>query len=152
MSQVSDTHGILTTIATAQLSGHKQLANPYDLPSNPAMALQKGWGIRYGSGANSFRHLSNLLTIAREFTIVVTRQFIANDVDPSARVTVEKALMEDAILVAKAVEADPNLTATAMKAEFLGDTGIEFLPSGEFEGYGYLTIGINFAVEYRETL
>ena len=81
--------------------------------------------------------------------ITLTRAVRGTDRDISARLTTEKALLEDHLTLIKDFEKDPTLDTSSAKVNYLSDNGINEV----FTGAGhFLMIQLTYAIEYFEDL
>ena len=151
MSTISTLFDTIKSAATATLSSHYVLSNPYNPEENDELSLNQGVGVAFGSGQKSDREIDNHLWIRRSFSIVVTRRFFATELNTSDKETTEKDLFEDQKLLIIKMMQDPlvGISNSVAKLIFISDNGIETI-FGEADNF--LKLVSNFEVEYRETI
>lgn len=149
MSKVSDVHAALIAKIETLLPGHVRLSNPYKPEENPNITLNKGVGLKIGSGVNTDNAQGCQTFIRREFTIVITRKYFALETDGQSKATTEKDILEDAILIQKEIESDQTVGGTSCSAHFQSDSGIEYV-MGDTDKY--LKTEITIEVLYFEIL
>lgn len=148
MSKISTAYDAIVTQIGTTLSTHKRLSNPYSVERNPEPILSKGYGVRIGSGSNP-KLIMNKISITRDFTVVLTRQFYATQNDAASKAEVEKDLMEDQVSLIQAFRADTTLSGVVADIEYVGDAGIGsvFPEKGHF-----LVLETTFQATYLEAL
>lgn len=154
MSGVSTVHVALKSLITTTLTGYSRI-NAYQLQNNPDLMLDKGYGISYGPGTNTNRQVGCHLSVSRAFLVLLTKQVTTMEYDEDGMTELEKSLLEDSILLVKAIEDNPTLATSAgqdgpaMSAIWESDEGIEFL---EGKSGSYLLCQMTFNIEYMEAL
>jgi hypothetical protein len=149
MTKVSLVHDALITLLESTLTGYTRLPNPYQPDENTNLFLKQGFGLKLGTGENTNRTLGGFQFMRRTFTVVLTRQYFALESDADAKAATEKQLLEDALLIQKAIEEDQTVGGTSVSATFTRDSGIEFV-SNQTERY--MKTEIEILAEYFETL
>lgn len=149
MSKVSTVYDAMITRITALLPNHARLGNPYAPASNASLFLKQGYGVKIGPARDTNRIISNQKIIAREYTVVVTRKFLALENAPETKATTEKQLLEDAYLLVKDFETNTTINETAVMTSYTSDGGIEFIDK---EKDHFLIVETVFTVEYLENL
>lgn len=130
-----------------ELPTHQRLNDPYNIDENPEMLLRKGWGIQIDNGADVSRCISPEYYIARTFTLVIVRECVAKDSDPSRRETSHLELLEDLhILIAEAV-AENTLYQSAVNFKYVSDGGVQEV---FVDDKPYNFIQAQFLVEYSQ--
>lgn len=151
MSKVSDVYDALVTRVSAVLPTHKRLSDPNFPEANPEKDLVKGWGIAFGPGENTAGTLTNIMSVRRQFVIIVSRKVQKRDTDAVGRATVEKQLFEDQKLIIADVEGEPTLgnSDAVCVANYTSDGGIEFVHADKDN---FLKLETVIEIEYREDL
>jgi hypothetical protein len=150
MSNISTIFDTFKSKLQTWLPSHVQLTNPYAIDQNTEMALSQGFGIRWGGGGNTNRLVGCQMSVQRTMTVIITRQFYANDLNVVGKETTEKYLMEDEYTIIKNIESDVDLGSSSLaKILFVSDNGIEFVFT---EKDNYLKLEITFELEYFENL
>lgn len=153
MSKVSTTYEAFVTRVETILSTHIELPNPYQIEQNDELALNQGWGVVWGPGQNSQRNLSCNLSVNRDIILVLTRQFITNELSHDHQESVEKLLMEDQYLMIKDIETDPKMGSTdVLKSDYLSDSGIQIISFDDPQKNNFLLLETTFQVEYLQDL
>jgi hypothetical protein len=153
VSQVTTIFNAMVALCSTELGGtYRRLANAYSPAANSETALAKGYGVTLGPAQNTNRYLGSLATMSREFGVVLTKHVVANEGDATGLATLEKNLMEDALLIVKAIEEDASLGGTAEKAAFVSDDGIGFVEPKDEDQPGHFVCRLTFEIEYRESL
>lgn len=148
MTAISNVYSALESFVTAQLTTYKRIPNGYSIESNNELILAKGWALAIGPGANSKRFVGCKHSTSRQVLITLTNQASATEHDLTNHKAQELAILEDAYKLRKAIESDPDLATTVAIADWVDDTGIEFLEGDRFRFY---RIGLTFNVEYIES-
>lgn len=149
MTKISTIRAALETIILGVVSGYQKIPNPYELEKISNVILRQGYGIAFGPGSNTERQLSCQLSIDRDFAVILTREVAATEHDASGRETIEKSIFEDQYLIIKAIEKDSDLLATASRARYVSDNGLEYVG---LENSRYFVLVSTFATEYFENL
>lgn len=136
----------------AALKEHKELLDADDLFENPPEILSKGWGFVIGEGENTERCLENgAYYYRRNFTIVLTRDYIALNAAPEHKLAKQKLLLEDANLALKRLARQNSLvdgtTVLSFKADALRDSGPRPIVVNDTP---YHFIELTVSAEYRE--
>lgn len=147
-SKITSIYSAFEAFVAANLSSYRRMANGYSLEDNSGLLLNKGWGFAVGPGNDANRYVGCKHSTVRTFTVNLVNQATATDHDLAGHKAQELAILEDAYLLRKAIESDPDLAQTAASATYVEDTGITFLENDRFRFY---RIGLNFRVEYHET-
>lgn len=149
MSNFSDLYDAIVTRVETVFPNHTRLPNPYKIEENNEAFLRQGWGLSMTSGTNSNRQLSCSISIQRSFTISLVRKFYAVESNVDNKVTVEKQLIEDQLLLIKDLCDNSSLDATNSLVDFESDDGIEYV-YGDKDNF--LVLNSTFRVEYFDTI
>lgn len=149
MSKVSDVYQAYLTKIGTLLPSHSRLSNPYKPDENPSILIKQGYGLQLGPGTNTNRNMGCSLSVRREFTVVITRLYLAREDDGAAKAVTEKQLLEDAVLIQLDVERDPTINSTATSSFYISDGGIEYVSNDTDR---FLKTEIKFESEYFENL
>jgi hypothetical protein len=150
MSKISTAFDDFKNKIIALLASHVQLTNPYAVEENTEGALNQGFGVIFGAGENTRRLVGCKMSVARNFNLVLTRKFYAQELNISGKETTAKDLFEDQKTVILEIEKNPTIGSTAIaKIDYVNDNGIEFVFT---EKDNYLKLETTFRVEYFETL
>lgn len=151
MSDISTVYDALVTRLGTALSSHVRLSNSTAIEENNEQFLKLGWGLAIGEGSNANRYLGDMLTIRRNFILIITRKFYAREFDASSKASTEKELYEDQFLVLQDL-ADNNILTTPTgehNVNFIGDNGTESV----FNDKGlFLVLRTNLEVEYHQQI
>jgi hypothetical protein len=148
MSKATDCFDKINTLVASALSTFTKLPDVYKLSENPQLYLRNGFGIGFGPASNTNRHICNQVTIKRSFTISLIKQVIALEMSDDRR-TFEKDIINSLYSVINAFENDRTLNGSAVKIEFMSDSGVQFL-EGDTESY--ILLEGSFDVEYFEQI
>lgn len=152
MSQISTAYDNFVTRIDAVLTsgnGWIKLPHAYNIEKNPEIMLKQGYAISIGSGQNTRRLLSNIVSISREFTVTITRALETLDLEVTGRQSIEKQLFEDLKLIIADVEKNTTLNAGEIFCGYSGDSGIEYIDGETAE---FAQVRANFTIEYFETI
>lgn len=151
MSQFTDVHNALAARIQAVLPDHQQLPNPYEPDENDSNILYKGWGIQITGANNGERFVScEKLSVIEQFTVVVTRDFIARENDVTTKTDTALALREDLQLIIDDVDSDYTLGSTAVtRSNWVSHNGVEYTV---VDRNNFLQILALFEVEYIRNL
>lgn len=149
MSNFSTLYDAIVTRIETVLSSHVRLPNPYKIEENTETYLRLGWGVAMTSATNTKRELSCRVSIRRDFVVTITRKFYAVESNVSNKVSVEKALIEDMILLIHDFYDNTALPGALGIVEFESDAGINYVFSGKDS---FLALPITFSVESFETV
>lgn len=129
MANLSLIYEGLISLIESKLPTYNRLADAYDDAANDLIRIEKGYSLGISSGENTERYITgDTLASNRTFSFKITNLYTANEGDPVARATQEKALYEDAFLVWKELEKISVLNGIdVMNARYLSDDGIEYL-------------------------
>lgn len=151
MSVVTDVYDTIHARLPTLFPSHLRLSNPYAPEENPESVIKQAYGLKVGAATNTNRNVGCKISISREYSVVFTRKYYANELDASAKASTEKLLLEDARLVENDVEQNVFLIGVANNPniKFISDTGIEFVFA---ENKPFYKIEVLLLVEYFETL
>lgn len=147
-SKISEIYDRIVTVATAELSGYKQIPNPYFPEQNSQLLLKKGFGIGVGAGQRVELEVCKRAW-SRVFNIVLVNQVTTTDHGIAQRSEIEKNLLEDHFNIWGELETNLTLNSNdyIIKADVVGDTGLQFLVGDQGK---YLSIAIDVEVLYQE--
>lgn len=137
---------LTTLFPTADYS---RLANPYKIEENPETFLRKGWGLGIGSAINSKRQISCHLSLRRELSVTLTREYFSLEEDPVAKSDTEKLILEDHFSLMKDFEKNPVVNGSSFLTEYVSDSGIQYVYT---EREVFLMLRTTFTTEYMENL
>ena len=147
MSNVSTAYDELRALIPANLSGYTELNNPYVISDEVDLNFDKGYAVGLGAGINTKRLVSPYISIARDFTVTLTKRMFLTNRDITNRLLAEKALFEDQITLIKKFEIATSQAIS--KIEYVSDTGLEFL---EADRFGILVLQFVVRIEYFEII
>ena len=151
MSLLSSLIDAIDTRLAVILPSHHVLTDPYQINRNSELSLKQGYGLAINSGTNTNRQIGCALTIQRDITVTISRNFITREFDQATKETTYKNLIEDQLLVIKEFEKDPSISYTLgnkmTNFVFRNDSGIIPVFDGKFD---YLMIQSVFSIEYYE--
>lgn len=151
MSDITTVYDALITRLGTTLSSHVRLSNATAVEENNEQFLKLGWGLAIGEGSNANRYLCDILTIRRNFVLVITRKFYAREFDAVSKATTEKDLYEDQFLVLQDL-ANNNILTTPTgehNVNFIGDNGTEAVHGDKDL---FLVLRTNLEVEYHQQI
>lgn len=155
MSNVSDILDRFSTVVESQVSGIKQIPNPYDPESAPQTYLQNAYGLGYGPGFNASDAIDNCdLFITREIAVMQLKEVAKVSTDQAGIEAQLKTMLENELLIIKAITNDPQLSddgagTVALNARFTDTDAPEFLIGERGRYFRTLTL---FEVLYKESL
>jgi len=149
MSKISSIYDAIPTAVEAVLTGYKRMPNAYEPEKCPTTILEKGYGVTMGPAENPSKDQSLQLQVRRQFAVIMSR-ILPGDLDAAAQQTIEKALLEDQLLVIRTFERGA-LSSLAPICRYFSDGGITYLDVGEGGGR-YLLLANVFALQYAENL
>lgn len=150
MSKITTIYDALVTRLSAIYTSHFRLPNAYQVEQNPESWLLKGYALQVSPATNLNLKLSCQMSIARQFTVVLTREFKALDLDVTHKSTTEKDLLEDQYLLVKDFEKTVTVNDPAVAGcIFQGDSGIlSVFPDKN----NFLKLESIFTIRYFENL
>lgn len=151
MSKISTVYGYIEDIIQAALPTYTKIPDPYAVGGTAEALLRKAYGIGIGPGRNTEEDYGDVVTMEREFSVILVRQVTTTDNNSTARNALELALMEDHLTLVKAFQASAELDATVSVSTFDADGGIEFL-AGDLPTQKYMMIVLSFITRYSENL
>jgi hypothetical protein len=137
--------------AIAALSGFTtktELANPYDLTANAIGRLRDGWGLKVGE-SNQGEAEFNSIVDQHVFSIVLTREVISTENDPTSLIAALKNLKTDSGTLQQQIETDLAV-ANCEWFRYVSTTGVEFGSTNE--RHKWITVTVNFIASIRENL
>lgn len=147
MSNFSSLYDAIVTRVTAVLTSHTRLPNAYKIDENTELLLRQGWALAMTGATNTRRELSCRVSIRRDFVISVTRKFYAIESNVDNKVSVEKSLVEDMILLIQDLCSNSALPGAFGVVTYESDAGINYVYSGKDQ---FLVLPITFSVEHFE--
>ena len=94
MSNISTAYDAIITRANALFASKTRLHNPYELSDNAEIMTKDAWGLKVNGAERLDIEFCNL-SISREYTFILMRQFPTVGAASSAFDTITKALLED---------------------------------------------------------
>lgn len=146
MSNISTIYDTLRTALTAKLSGKTEIPNPYSLEDNMVQFLENGWGLTIDDGAPGSIDVYCLDSESRNFTLILTKILYNLDGTNTRLIADSKTLLENIRAARNDLLAyDKLATDSIQKIDFVGASGIQFLPAEKFSViYATLTIGVEY--------
>jgi hypothetical protein len=148
MSNISTIYDALISRIEALLPNHQRLGNPYNISDNPDPYLVQGYGLALRNAVNTERLLNCSVSIQRNFTLHLTRRFIANPNDADQKATTEKLLLEDLKTIAHDMEENFQLSDDVAYFKYVSDNGIDTVRDTQ---ENYLVLSVELQCEYFET-
>ena len=131
MSNISTIYDAIDSALTTALgSTHQELINPYVTEEESNLTLDAAYGFTIADASNLLLNDdSGVMTMQRNFEIILTRRKFATKGDIATRKTAEKNLLEDLQLVMTAIKesAALQLSGIATVARYGTDPGAELL-------------------------
>lgn len=150
MSKIAEAYDALRDELKILFPDKFELVNPNDIEKNPSNTLLDGFGIRVGPARNTNRNTSDCLSVARDMTVILTKQTFTQQLDADSKHEIAVELLEEHFLVIKKYEAEPTLGPNEItNFIFDSDNGIENVVPGEEK---YIKIEINYKMEYFEKI
>lgn len=150
MSNITTVYNSLISGFTALYPAKTRMHNPYDLDNNPDICKKDSWGLKVGSASQlteEFCHLS----IARQFTLVLMRQFITLSSKEDGFDAVSVSLLE-AQQSAAGLLFSPTELGVALIIDIINISdisGVQELTSGEKK---YLFSEVTFNITISELI
>lgn len=131
---------------------HQELFDADDLFENPAEILAKGFGIVVGPGENTNRCLGNEEYYwLREFTLILTQDFLAIASDPLSKITKSKLALEWFHVLLNRLAGQNTIIVDgetqSFKVDVTRDSGPRTITVNDAQ---YLFIELTVTAEYRE--
>ena len=146
-TKISTIYDALVSVVGGVITTYKRIPNPYFIDENNQLLLAKGFGIGVGSGTRRDLEVCKLAW-NRIFTVVLVQQITTTDNNVNDRIDIEKAMLEDHFAIIRAIESASTLNGNDIKADVLGDSGMQFLTGDRLK---YLSISIDINILYQET-
>ena len=147
MSNFSSLYDAIVTRVSTVLPSHTRLPNPYKIDENAEPLLRQGWGLAMNSATNTRRELSCRVSIRRDFVISIARKFYAVESNVDSKVSVEKSLVEDMILLIQDLCSNSSLPGAFGIVTYESDAGINYVYGSKDP---FLVLPITFSVEHME--
>jgi hypothetical protein len=150
MSTISSAIDIIVAAVQTALPNHTYMVNGYEPEENPTMYMNQGVGIAWRQAINTNREICKIYQ-AQSFDVVITRNYFASDLNIGDKESQAKQILEDALLVIRALHADvlSSLNQSVAICKYLGHNGIETV-FGDKDNY--LKATLNFEFDYYDTL
>lgn len=143
-------NALVSAVASALATDYQRIPNPYSAGDNNALILNKGYGVAIGPGQKVDLEVCNM-SIDRTFNVILVRVAAASEHDITTRDSIEAALCEDIQAIRLELERNSNtLSGNAVRTDYLGDSGIEFLVNPD-SGFKYYSTNISVSVLYQES-
>lgn len=128
----------------------QRLHNPYELSDNPEIIAKDSWGLKIGSASREEIDYCNL-SIGREFTLILIRQFATVGNKEDAFDAISKLLMEDQQTVLNNLWSTSELNQQSIidQIAFESIGGIDFQETNQKK---YLFCEITFRITISESL
>jgi len=153
MSSISTIYDNLLSLVSTAIGGsgegYIELPNPYNLADNNQLFLKKGYGVAIGPGVGLELHVGCRISYERIFTVVLTKEMATTDHNITARTSFNKELIEDFVLVRRALEDDPTLSQACIKTQYTADSGLEFTAT---DTQRFISVSIDVIIQYEENL
>lgn len=141
---ISTTYDAIVSKTSLLFPAKLRLHNPYELEDNPEVICKDSWGLKVGSANYQELDFSHL-HVAREFTIILIRQFATVGNKDTAFDTVSKAMLEDQRSLLRLVYSPDELGIEGVIDQITIESisGVEFLKTGQNK---YLFCEITFRI------
>jgi hypothetical protein len=146
MSNFENAYDQIRSVIASTLTSYTELNNPYIVTDEADIMLASGYTVGIAEGENSNRNICNRITINRSFVVILTKRYYAPSRDILARVTAEKAIVNDQISILKTLTGYSS--NEVVRINYANDSGINFFGD---ERYGILQLDTIINVEYFET-
>ena len=129
MGKISTAYDAIITLVEATLPNYQRLPNVYSLEENNQLYKEKGYALGLTEGGINTELLATCKRASwqQAFVLVLINQVTATDHNTALLSSIDKALIEDAYKIFKAVESDIQFNETVTKAIVTDNTGIEVL-------------------------
>lgn len=141
---------LVSLVAGALDAEYLRIPNPYSAGDNNQLILNRGYGVAIGGAQRVDMELCKM-AMERTFNIVLVRVAAASEHDVTTRDAIEIGLLEDVQSIRNDIELDSTLSGQAIRTDYVGDSGIEFLINQD-SGFKYFSISISVAVTYQEAI
>jgi hypothetical protein len=150
MSKATSIYDALVAKVIATLPTYIELPESYSVEENPTYLMTKAFAVGFLSETNNEYHATNLLNFEREFSVVLVNKIAATINSRSERAAIEKALIEDAYTLIKALCNDLTLGQVASLTSYQGQTGIEYITSANGTER-FISVVLTIAIKYQDT-
>lgn len=140
--------GLVSALDSLYSTTHTKIDNPYDIQDNDDLLLRRGYGFAFNQGGlNSNRLMSNVATISRDISVILTIKWRGTAKDITLRQAAEKQLLEDQFLMIDYFTGNAGMGISQVwKIVYNGDNGIESIG----DRTDFIQIVSNFSLEYSE--
>ena len=149
MTLISTLHDAIVTKVSTNLTGYKQLPDPYEIESNNKLYLKKGFGVAVKEGEATDRNVNCLWSWRRIFEISLVNQITTTDHNIISRETLAKSILEDHYTILGQFQKASSLGGNAISAVGVSDDGINII---YIDDVPYYIIRIALDLEYIEDL
>ena len=128
----------------------QRLHNPYELSDNPELIAKDSWGLKVGSASREEIDFCNL-SIGREFTLILIRQFATVGSKDDAFDAISKLVLEDQQTALNKLWSPSELSQQAIidQITFESIGGIDFQETNQKK---YLFCEITFRITMSESI
>lgn len=150
MTKISTVYAALISSLDTLYSGKQRLHNPYNLEKNVELVMKDAWGLK-AENANPETLEFCDLSIARQFTLVLVRQFVSLQGKEDGFDSVTTGLLEDQ-QAAMALLFSPNelgVPSDIEKIDIVSVSGVQELTAGEKK---YLFSEVAFTILISELI
>ncbi len=154
LSRISKIDNWIYAAVAAALPNHVILNDTEDLEENFESQLNAGYGTTMGDGEPREREIQDgSYYQVREFTVIITRDYLAQQADGHSRRMKRQALMEDlhavrlALIGNRVIKEEGTTRVLSFDLKFTGDSGPRDTVIG---GKPFLFIEMKVSAEYRE--
>jgi hypothetical protein len=141
--------GLRTAIAAMSgFTSKTELADPYDLQANAIGRLRDGWGLRVGDSEQGEAEFNSVVD-QHVFSVVLTREVISTENDPTSMIAAVKAIKTDAGTLQQQIESDLAV-ANCEWFRYLSTSAVVKGSTGERSKW--ITVTVNFLASIRENL
>lgn len=145
MSAIGNIHLRLCDIIDELFPNKAELQNFTELFNNDDFILKDGYGLQIGTSENSGDIPVKGVDFSRTFSIVLTRKTFDLDRKSDSKRVIERAMLEDMLLVIVKIKKDRTLKQNSTIIEFVGDEGFENFLS-------FTSLKVTFKINYLEMI
>ena len=145
MATINDIYTQIRSQIDSLLPSSYELRDVIEPENNYGRILEKGWGVTMADGGNANRNVTKGASLARTFTVLLTRKFNAQLQDRDNQIDAEQELYADLETVIDDVHENNLDVPDCHQMQYVDDSGVVRTLVNEEQ---YIQIEANFAVEY----
>jgi len=150
MSKLSTIYPALITEVETIFTGKTRLHNPYTIEENPDLVRKNAWGIKVEDASKEDQEFCDL-SLARQFTVVMLRQFVSLAGKENGFDAVTLALLEDQQSLAMLLHS-PNEIGQEQIIDIINVTNISGIQELKTDEKKYLLCEVTFTITISELI